>query len=180
VSIPLPNLHKVEDSSFCFSSALRLSGVESNQLELDPRILEWIFEIPLAADTEKNDRTEIGYAVLVQWHGYPTRVLYSERIFNLKGKFVQCESASVAVLTLERSDIAGAVACRTRMLERHMDLHSPAATRLIARQTDLHGQCPEPLRLGLCGPVNEIPQSLKHLIESRTIAPEWRLRKYAP
>ena len=69
-----------------------------------------ILEISLAADTEKKDWTEIGYAVLVQWYSYPIEILYAGRILNFKGKFVQGESASAAVPTLKRSDIAGAIA----------------------------------------------------------------------
>jgi len=46
--------------------------------------LERIFEIALAADTEKKDWTEIGNAVLVQWHSYPIEVLDAWRILNFK------------------------------------------------------------------------------------------------
>jgi hypothetical protein len=58
------------------------------------------------------------------------------------------------------------------MLKGYSDLYLPAATRLITRQTDLHGQCPEPFRLGFWRPVKEIPQGFKHLMECRTIALE--------
>jgi hypothetical protein len=70
--------------------------------------LERIFEIALAAYTEKKDWTEIVYAISVEWHGYPIEVLYAGRILNFKGKFVQSESASAAIPTLERSNIARA------------------------------------------------------------------------
>jgi hypothetical protein len=52
------------------------------------RYLGIILEIALAADTEKKDWTESGYAVLVEWHGYPIEVLYAGGILNFKGKLV--------------------------------------------------------------------------------------------
>ena len=72
--------------------------------------LEGIFEIALAADTEKKDWTEIRYADLVQWHGYSEEVLYARGILNFERKFILSGSGSAAVPTMKRSDIAGAIA----------------------------------------------------------------------
>jgi len=110
-------------------------------------VLERILEIALAADSEKQDGTKIGYAIPVQRHGDSIKIPDSGGIPDFKREFIQDRSGAAAVPALKGTHIAGSAASPALALKGYEDLHAPAAICLFACQADLHGQGPKPLRL---------------------------------